>query len=146
MKYVTWMLEFWSESFRIFLNALSTGAFSPASFPRTLPRSMNGDVLVYDLLMSGNEDEWMVLGALHQSLPVFFSRNRISLRISDEKTISLCVEGYSGACAVINLSRQAWTLSVPSNLLAGPSYEESESKWDDIAMKISQALSERYAY
>ncbi len=88
----------------------------------------------------------MVLGTLHQALSVFFSRNRISLRISDEKTISLCVEGYPGACAVINLSKQLWTLSVPSNLLAGPSYEESELKWDDIAMKIAQALSEKYAY
>ena len=146
MKYVIWVLEFWGESFRIFLDTFSSGVFSRAYFPRMLPRSINGDVLVYDLLMSGNEDEWMVLGTLHQALPVFFSRNRISLRISDEKTISLCVEGYPGACAVINLSKQLWTLSVPSNLLAGPSYEESESKWDDIAMKISQALSEKYAY
>ena len=143
MKYVIWMFEFWGESFRIFLNAFSSGAFSPAFFPRTLPRAMEEGVLIYDLLMSGNEDEQIVLGVLDQALGQFFARNGISLLVSGEKGISLRVVGYPGACAVIDLSRWLWTLSVPPNLLAGSSYEESEAKWDDIAMKISQALSEK---
>ena len=145
MKYVAWMLEFWGESFRVFLNAFSTGAFSPAFFPRTLPRTMEEGVLIYDLLMSGNEDEQVVLGALDQALLPVFARNSISLRVSGEKIISLCVQGCPGACATLHFPKQGWTLSVPSNLLAGSSYEESEAKWNDIALMISQALSEKCA-
>lgn len=138
------MVSFGTECFQIFLGAFSVGVSSAVFFPGVLPRSMKDGVLVYDLLITGNEDESVVLHVLDQGLGHFFSRNRMLLRISGEKNIVLRAEEYFGICAYIRIMKEGWKLYVPPNLLMGPSYMEAEARWDAIAREISRTLSEKY--